>query len=877
MLRCFKNVVIALLFTIFAGCAGGGCSSGCSCGGIEPLANGFNPNQRIENAASVRLTDSGLTFFEDNLGTLAGVLQTQQGEEATGVIKLPLSESSGSFSISALQVVSYTICPGGADFDTNTCVIELDLENAPLTITSEDPHNIRVEGPLPARAQNIAIDYTLLVLPESTQVVVNGNGACDSGQTFANIDMSAVISIEIDNDEFHARSGYSRLRIDELTIDEQQVTDAVNFCGGGLDELVVNGLKDELLPLLTDGLVSTAKDQMEEALCQQANAMLDPTCPAGTIDVDDICRYGPSADDECVPILLGMDARLDAGQLLASISPGTSGVLEFLLAAGGHSPRPDSSGFAWGDLNPIDGGATLGFYGGAEPAPLSGCVPTAPVTLPTDIPIPDELHTNTLSDWPSGTAGPHVGFALSERYLNYTLAQAYNAGALCLGITGESIPELSTALISVGLGTPSMKELARLQQPAPMAITVRPQAPPVVTIGDGTNLDTDPLLKLQIEQLAFDFYVWSTDRFVRVMTATFDVEVPLNLEVTEEGLLPVLDKLLISNGVVTNTELLREDPEQIAAALEGLLGSFVGSALGGALSPIDFNSQLGDLGVELIIPPTVEGEGSAGLGKLTKDTDNFLGLFAALGIADPPSMMRVDTSAALDGFSVDPEGLHVSTYTAHNGPRARLRFDANSSQNIEWQYKLDQLPWHPYSRERIVDIDDAWLRVQSKHVVQVRARVQGQPHTVDLTPAVIELPVDITPPAIDVHESAAGAIDVAVSDNVSAREQTQVRVRLGIETATGLVWHPWSEWVSASELATFVPEQATIVEVQALDEEGNVGTVQQPLIRGKGSADAGCSCNTPGAATPQPYRWWLLALGLCSPLWRRRFRRRAYR
>ena len=42
-----------------------------------------------------------------------------------------------------------------------------------------------------------------------------------------------------------------------------------------------------------------------------------------------------------------------------------------LLAAGGDSLRDDGSGYRWGDLNPINNGATLGLFGGAEPTPPS--------------------------------------------------------------------------------------------------------------------------------------------------------------------------------------------------------------------------------------------------------------------------------------------------------------------------------------------------------------------------------------------------------------------------------------------------------------------------------------------------------------------------
>lgn len=832
------------------------------------MAEGFNPNVRVENAATVRLTDSGIQFLEDNLDKLAVLLQPDPMGIDAGIIKLPIPEASGDFSVAGFPLVTYSLCPGGGDPDTNTCIIELDLGNADLEMNSEDDHHIRISGALPVRAQNIPIEYTPLFIPLNVTAVINGNAdgeKCNNPQAFADLDLTAVISIEIDTDDTHARHGYSRLRIEELSIDGDQLAAALDFCGS-IDADILEGLTDVLLPLLTDTVVDQAKGQMEDALCQAANETATPQCPLGATNVNGVCRYGSNASDDCMPVLLGTDALLDAGQLLAAFSPGTQGKLEFLMALGGHSPRDDASGFAWGDLNPIADGATFGLYGGAEPNELTGCVPLSDLELPVGIPVPDELNANTVAGWPEATPGPHAGIALSERFTNYALAQFYNAGALCLGITGETIPELSSALIGAGIGAPSMKELSHLGQPSQVAIVVRPQSPPTIEFGNGTDLATDPLLLVEMKQLSFDFYVWSLDRFVRAMTATFDVTVPANLEVTPDGLLPVLEDLDVSNGVVTNSQLLREDPEKVAAALEGLLGGIVGSFLGGSFSAIDLNSALGGFGIGLVIPPTVEGQGSPGLRKLTKASDDFLGIFAALEIPDPP-MMKASTDAEILAVEVDPAGLYPATFDGSNGPRVTLRLDADHS-DVEWQYRLDSMPWRPFSRERNIVIDHPWLRAQAKHTVEVRARRIGAPHSLDATPTRVDFIIDVEPPLIEIDEGEIGDVSVRVGDRVSDNGQLKARVRLG--GAEG--WNAWSEWTAVDELAPFMPDDASVVEVEAIDEEGNVGTVTQALIRGRGQG-GDCQCTTPGgrvfSGVPQLL---LFAMALGAAALRRRRR-----
>lgn len=863
MLRLPNRLLVAILVVWFVGCAGGGSGcSGCSCGGITPLPEGFNTEKRIENAASVRITDSGITFLEDNIGALAAQFLGANGSGASGVITFPIPESTSDIKdpIFGAKIGEFTVCPGGADEQNNKCIFEVDIANADLDITPQAGHHIRVTGPLPVRLQNLPIDYELLI-SGNVAVAVNGNGQCGEGQTFGNVDIDVLVSIEIDEDTMHARYGYSHIRIPTLSVNEDQISDNAEFCGGGLDDALLGALKGFLFPLFAGGLIDSLGGQLEQALCQPANLMLDPPCPVGTVNVDGVCRYGDSSDAECASILLGLDGNIDLGTFLSSFSPGTRGALDFLFSAGGHTERDDQSGFAWGDLNPVNSGISLGFYGGTEPTPISGCVPAVPVTLPSAIPIPNEMLANSVTDWPEEIPGPHFGFALSERFTNYGLAQAYNSGALCLGITGDTIPELSTALIAVGIGASSMSELTRLKQPGQVAIVVRPQSPPNVTVGNGTDIVTDPLLRLRMDQLGFDFYVWSHDRFVRALTATFDVEIPLNLEVTPDGLQPVIEELLVDNGVVTNSQLVREDPDKIAGALQGLLGSMVGSLLGDSFPAIDLNAQLSSLGIKLEIPATIEGQGSPGLRKLTSGADNFLGIFASMELADGQPMMSV-TQADVIAEDVDAEGLFVKTYDGTNGPRFTVQFGSNldtGAHAVEYQYKVDNQPWHPFTRDRIVTVDDDWLRVQTKHTIYVRSRLVGQPFSLDSEPVALEVRVDAMPPAIAVVESATGEVAVDVQDAVSDREDTKVRVRLGTSDGDTVKWLAWSAWVDASDVASFLPDYADMVEVEAVDEEGNIGTVTQALIRGRGQG-GDCQCTTPGAAAPQGGRYGLLAL-----------------
>ncbi|MCC6521803.1 MAG: hypothetical protein IT373_04010 [Polyangiaceae bacterium] len=875
MLRLLKRLVIALVLLVFAGCAGGGCSSGCACGGLEPLPGGFDASKRIENAAAVRLTQSGLQFLQDNVGTLAATLIGGGG----GIMTFEVPETSGS------QLgIDYAVCQGGADPNANPpkCVAEIDIGNAQLAITSENPHDIRIQGPLPIRLQSLPINIVYFCVPllgcvESNIVgVLNGNGACpNNAQTFANIPLNVDISIEIDADPNHSRFGYSKVKVNTVDIDQNTLEGSLHFCGG-FDASILNALKGIILPMLIDPLIGTLTDQIDAQLCQQANPAVTPPCPTGTVDVNGVCRYGNDANAECASIMLGLDGHVNAGALLSSFSPGTRGAFDFLLASGGHNLRDDGSGFHWGDLNPIASGATLGFYGGSEARPMSNCVPISSLPMPTAIPIPDELLANTVPDWPQGDPNvppaPHVGLALSERFTNYLMAQVYNSGTLCLGITGDLVPQLTSSLVAIGIGAPSMNELGWQKQAQQLAIAIRPQQPPEVHFGNGTDLATDPLIRVTAKQMVFDFYIWSLDRFVRAFSASLDLDVPVNLVVTPDGLQPVIDQIGVSNGVVT-TSLLREDPTKIAASLQDLLGSMVGQFIGGAIPPVDLNGSLASLGLTLVIPDTVDGQGSPGLRKLSKGSDSFLGIFAALGVVQAKT--SVDTTVGFVSFDAGDLGWSGAERRL---PEAVLDLGtdlASAGQRVEWQYRVDNLPWHPFRSDRRLVARDPWLSTEGKHVVSVRARVVGDPLTLDREPATFQLDVDSSPPFVAVQQ-AEGTVLVTADDAVSG-DATMVRVRLGRTGRDGAVrWHPWSDWTAAAALEAFDPGDNDRIEVEAEDETGHVGSTSQALLRGRvgDSGGGGCGCVLAGSGERGGSAWWLAALGVGAVLGRRVLGRR---
>lgn len=853
-----------LAMGLIAACSGDGCSGCGGCGGITPLAGGFVNEERIENAASVRVTEDGFNFLEDNIGTIAGNLV---GGGKGGVVEFEIPESSGEFDV-FITTIGYTICPGGPDAMGNPkkCAIEIDMGKSELSIQPGGPHTITVSGIIPVRLQYLPVETDICDI----EVVLNSNDACPGEQqAFAPVGVTLVVSLETDLDTNHARYGYSRVRINEVTISQPDIEAAVGFCGGFCSQVAdffSSFVVDQAFGALQDTLVGT----VEEQLCQKASTVITPVCPNGTNDVNGICRYGTTEDAECVSIVLGSDGHANLSGLLAGISPGTKGGLDFVLAAGGQSQRDDASGFTWGDLNPINNGASISAFGGVEPNPVSQCVPLSSLARPSGLKIPNELIDDSLiTDWPLAT-GPHIGIGLSESFANYAMSGLYNSGLFCIGITTEAVSLLNSG--TLGLLAQSLKDLGLQRETQPIAIVIKPTQTPKITFGNGTNLDTDPLIRIELDQADFDFYTFSSDRYIRFMTARFDIEVPMNLTVTPEGLVPVIQDLKIENGEVKNSQLLKEDPAGIAASLQGLLASQIGGLIGGGLPAIDLNGALSGIGLQLVIPETVEGQGSPGLRTLTKDGERYLGIFANMQIG---SMMQfsAETNAEITDVTVDKGGLRPGTITADNAPEITLLASVDNAlgQPVEYQVRIDEGMWRPWTSSRYLRVKSESLRVEGKHQIEVRSRIVGQPYTLDASPETFEVIIDTEPPVASLAPvQQGGQARLDVRDLVS-REATLVRYRFDDGSFSG--------WIASGELPSIaIPEDAEEIEIEAKDENGNVGTAQQAIIRGLPHGDAGgCGCVVVGTSSDSRWPLGLLGVALLGSLSLRRKRNVARR
>ncbi|MCS6900298.1 MAG: hypothetical protein RMJ98_11570, partial [Myxococcales bacterium] len=489
-------------------------------------------------------------------------------------------------------------------------------------------------------------------------------------------------------------------------------------------------------------------------------------------------------------------------------------------------------------------------------------------------PTPQLLLGNDVPGWPTNIPPPHFGLGLSEAFLNYAMGSLYNSGILCLQLSTDQVAQLNAN--ALGLLIPSFKTLPLQKQNAPVGLVMKPTNPPTVKVGTGADPKKDPTLTIDLKGLGIDFYVWSSDRYIRAFSASFDLGVPVNLSVSKEGLTPQISDLAISGMKITNSELLSESPAKIAGGLEGLLGAAVGQALGGGLSPIDLSGALASLGFTLNIPESVDGGESPGIRKLTEGSHNFLGIFASLGLASaqpqqyqlPPQVSR--TSARIIDRKIDPAGLRITTANRSNAPT--LLVSAASSlagQKIQYTYRVNKGFWRPWTTSEQLEIRDDMLQIQGKHTIYVKSRVQGQPLTEDPEPIAIPVTLDVEPPRVQLRRDG-NMLAVRAVDDIA--EDAELKVRHAIDQGPFTDWEPYHEGIR-------IPSQGNKVTVEVKDGEENIATVSHALRgkvdeTGKASSD-GCGCSIPGQS--RTGSWQLCALGIAGALPLVRSRRRRLR
>ncbi|MBX3209775.1 MAG: hypothetical protein KF764_32375, partial [Labilithrix sp.] len=860
MLSRFRHVFGVVFFLLIASCSGGGCGGCGGCAGMTPLPGGFPADKAVENAASVRVSRPGLDFLEKELPTIA----TKLTNAPNGVIGFdiptvdPAPAKIADLSIFGEVFLDALVCPDGPDPNANPprCHASVGIGASTFQIDSITPDAVRIRATIPLELEDTPIQANVsydppLVGPVNlggiTLHIGYGSGTCSGGKP--NVTPKALplgITIPLVAETTAPRIGYTKIDVDNATIDlsglnadDVKICSSCGFATAICDAITNSGfVKGLVVNPLKSGLEGQVKSLLRDQLCTKPNPTLNPACPTGSSPDanNNFCVYD-SAKDKCVPMLLGTDAHVELGGFLRSISPSTSGGVDFGLASfGAMNPAPRLPANGQGRS---PNGVTLGMVGGVLPQPPSTCVVQKAVTPPTGIPIPDELNPAAIDP----ATAPHVGIALAGRFLDYSFTSVYNSGLLCLGVSTEQFDMLKSGLLSFLI--PSLKTLTFDQADAAAAIATRPQAPPVVKVGGGTDPNKDPLLLVTLPKFALDFYIWSFDRFARVFTYTGDLTIPVNLQTGKGpnnpngGIVPALGEIKVANGAITNADiLLLDDPNVVVGAVSGIFGTVSKQLVGSGFSPIDLSGAVSSLGLNLQIDQ---------IKKLKKGNDDFVGIFATMSKAPGTALVEADTQAKLVAKRVWKDHMQATTYDRAMLPELEIELASSLDDGahvVEYSWWIDGGTRSPWSPDKHVLIKDDQLFLQGRHVLHVTSRLAGEAATEDATPAEVPYVIDALAPFVKIEKDGSSA-SVKAWDLVSANDALVARFRLD-ERELG-------EWLPVAELGNIAIGDAESIDVEVKDEEGNVGTVRQAL-RGRTdptvAATSGCGCSTPGTQGP---------------------------
>jgi hypothetical protein len=255
-----------------------------------------------------------------------------------------------------------------------------------------------------------------------------------------------------------------------------------------------------------------------------------------------------------------------------------------------------------------------------------------------------------------------------------------------------------------------------------------------VSIGRGTShvdsrgqrvLD-DPLIALTLPGLILDLFTLVEDRMTHIGTVRQDVTVPLGLDFTPDNKVALLLGDLaqgVTNVRVTDAEILGETAPSLGQSVPVLVALALPFALQ-SIQPFEIPSFSG-FG---ITPRGIQGEGPHG------------GLTHAVIYADlklvpvSPTPIRGVASTSVRVLQARPGEVSVA-FSGVSPIRDPL----------EWSWRLDEGLWSLYTPAGRVRIDDPRLWLLGDHRLQVRARAQGHPETLDPNPATVTFRIEPEP------------------------------------------------------------------------------------------------------------------------------------
>jgi hypothetical protein len=707
-------IIVASATVLAFSCSG---SSGCSGCGVQPIPGGFAAAKRNANAGQIRLTTSALTTIESNPAQLLGGLLGSGG--SNGVIAYPI-----------VSCGSTAVCCSGNTAIPNCGPIDIDLtDHAGDLPRLELVPNAGIASPngeldVTVRAR-VKTAMPLIVTLEGANCVLTLDTTAGSTQ---DLTITAPVALSQDATSGTTKIGIgaagiavSGLESADYSITPKTISDVLCYAADILPASTIEGFLGTPLSSAIGGALG--------ATCKSCTALGD-CAPFGTACTGGVCMEGSACEQE-----VGLEGLLPASSLFASFSPGTTGALELYEVAGGYSLTSEA------------GGVSLGLLGGMEPGGSARDMCGPPATEPAAVSVPRSAYFegNTRPD--TGSAFD-IGIGLHKSQLAQLAYAGYEGGIFCLTLSHNTVSELDTD--TIGLLSRSLTKL--VESNSPMAIGLRPQSPPVITLGpntfttdgSGNTTLTAPLLDVKFTALELDFFAEVDYQYVRVFTVVSDVDLPVGIDISSGALEPVLGDTTnaFTNISVKNSQAVTETPASLAALFPTLLG-LVLPQLSAALPKINLPSIAGlDLAVTSVT--AVDDKDGDGVG-------DYLAIFANVSLAAPAVQ---PLSTTVDITNVDEPDRAIardsSKWRANQPPRVTLSLGAidQDPSRLEFSLRLDHGTWSPWGHNANPTVSPQTFWLPGVHTIEVRSRLRGVPASQDLAPVKINVPIGmgILPP-----------------------------------------------------------------------------------------------------------------------------------
>ncbi|MCA9522463.1 MAG: hypothetical protein KC609_15900 [Myxococcales bacterium] len=743
--RAIRHLLGCTLVLIWMGnCAGNGCEG---CGGLGNPNYKFPRQRAITGVVEARITQPGFDFIAENLKTLIGIFFKV---DANGVATIPLSSLGlGNVDVLDFGLVSASLRDLVVTIDFTQLTIELVENSSPARI------RVRIDNASVGLKDGTVAAEFLFGIGDAGCKIANGVDVGQPTERITKLTADLFLIIAVDSDKrINVSTQIQQIDLQDMGV-KLEVDCNVAECLDGKPQGSTSecGECQTLCPLADFG--ASVASGIQGLLKNQINALLTNF---GDFLVKTL--LDATINDKT----LELEGELNLASFLQGFLPSVKRALPlgFLISPGANGIIVNGTG------NSV--GLDLKLDGGLDSTLVHGCVPPVE-SEPTFNAGTPPFYDGSELDAQGNPFTYHVGLGISAAFINQAVWAAYKSGLLCIALTTDDIHRISDGKVTLtaaafDLILPGFRQISSTK--APLLVEIHPRIAstdfPVVQLQDG-----DKLLRLRLKNSGISLFTTIENRTARVFQVNADLDITLGLTVLPDNSLQVdLGTIDVKNVQQVYNELFA------GAKLEEILSFVLDLATSYLLkNGLTFDLDIDQLATQLVGLPV-----SATVHDLKADgaAKDWLSIFVSLKLAGTSGLTFKPTTQirALDlGSLVRYEGRRAL-------PTGELRLAVEVPgvrRDLEYQVRVDGGMWRTWQRGPKLRVRSARLYLQSRHTIEVRSRLVGEPKSLERTPVSQSFYLDLETPTLrlrrvgdrlvaDVDESVTAAADLLYSYRV---------------------------------------------------------------------------------------------------------------